>query len=151
MKVVCKQHQIRPSLNTQKRPTPLTLTKQSDCNQLGPLCRILCVDDDTTGLKLRGAILERNGYCTTLEADPIKVLSWENLDFDTAIVDFEMPGLNGLQLLQRLRARGLACPVILLSGHISFLDDDQRGHFTCCLDKCQPVADLLGCLSSLRA
>ena len=37
-------------------------------------------------------------------------------DLDIAFVDLEMPRLDGVQLLEQLRARGLSIPVILLSG-----------------------------------
>lgn len=45
--------------------------------------------------------------------------------FDLAIVDIGLPGLNGLELTQRLRARGLAMPVLILTARDALHDRVQ--------------------------
>jgi DNA-binding LytR/AlgR family response regulator len=59
--------------------------------------RILCVDDDIVGTTL-----------ATLPCD----LSM----FDLAVLDFQMPGLNGRELFLRMRALGARVPIVLLTG-----------------------------------
>ena len=36
--------------------------------------------------------------------------------FDVAILDYAMPDINGLEVLQKLRSRGAECPVVMLTG-----------------------------------
>ncbi|MBI1200414.1 MAG: response regulator [Phenylobacterium sp.] len=36
---------------------------------------------------------------------------------DTVVLDFDMPGLTGLEVLQRIRARDEACLIIILTAH----------------------------------
>lgn len=80
---------------------------------------ILCVDDEIAGTRLRGEILEEHGYSTLLCHCPIEVLTCDVFSFDLAVLDFQMPGLNGRDLFLRLRALGARFPVILLSGCLS--------------------------------
>src|SRR6185436_10727387 len=38
-------------------------------------------------------------------------------DFDALLLDIKMPGQDGLETLAKLRARGVATPVVMISGH----------------------------------
>lgn len=49
----------------------------------------------------------------------------EQDSFDLAIVDIGLPGINGLELTQRLRARGLAMPVLILTARDALHDRVQ--------------------------
>jgi DNA-binding NtrC family response regulator len=40
----------------------------------------------------------------------------ERRAFDVAILDYAMPDINGLEVLQKLRSRGAECPVVMLTG-----------------------------------
>lgn len=77
---------------------------------------ILVVDDDPTFLHLVCALLEREGH----EVRPVKdgesaMSAIEERPPDLIILDIEMPGMSGLELLSRIRPRVVA-PVIVVSG-----------------------------------
>ena len=100
------------------------------------------------GLQLRGEILTKNGYHVALESDPVQALRRDLLAFDLAIVDYEMPGLNGVELLFAMRAMLVPYPIILLSGAIDGLDVLKQRLFYQCLKKADPVTSLLNVIDS---
>ncbi len=81
--------------------------------------RILLVDDNRDGLLVRKSLLEEIGYCVTMAVDPKEALqSFESLPFDVVVTDFRMPGMNGAELIERLRKLNPNVRVILLSGFV---------------------------------
>ncbi len=79
--------------------------------------RLLLIEDDDrmAGFALRG--LREAGYAVTRAADGQAGLDLALGDalFDVAVVDVMLPRLDGLALVARLRERGSALPVLLLS------------------------------------
>jgi CheY-like chemotaxis protein len=67
-----------------------------------PRKRILCADDNVPELTLLGKILELQGYSVVSLSCPIEALGWDLATFDLAILDFDMPGMNGRDLLLRM-------------------------------------------------
>jgi CheY-like chemotaxis protein len=104
---------------------------------------ILCVDDDLIGLETRAAVLEYEGYSVTSVNCPLAALEQDVSKFHLAVLDFEMPLLNGYQLLLRLRAAHASFPIVLLSGMSWDLPSDVRKLFSSCLDKGAPIQQLL--------
>jgi CheY-like chemotaxis protein len=105
--------------------------------------RILCVDDEMIGLIIRGQIFEDEGYSVVVKMCPFEALRCNLSEFDLAVVDFEMPGMNGCELLLRMRALGARFPIILLSGSASSLSDEDRVLFSRCIDKADSIRSLL--------
>ena len=68
--------------------------------------RILCVDDEIVGVRLRGEILEEHGYSVVLYQCPLAVLRCDLSVFDLAVLDLHMPELNGRELFLRMRVLG---------------------------------------------
>ena len=56
--------------------------------------RILCVDDETIGARIRGEILSEHGYSVVLYDCPLAVLHCDLSMFDPTILDFQMPGIK---------------------------------------------------------
>jgi CheY-like chemotaxis protein len=105
--------------------------------------RILCVDDEIAGTRIRGEILEEHGYSVVLYHYPLAVLQSELSLFDLAVLDFQMPGLSGRDLLLRMRALGARFPVVLLTAAVDDLSCADRVLFARCIDKGRPIEHLL--------
>lgn len=83
-----------------------------------PGLRIVLVDDDPVFLRLLAANLEAGGYATAGYSDPVAGLAALLCERpDGCILDWDMPGMDGLELLRRLRAAGADWPVLFLTGH----------------------------------
>jgi CheY-like chemotaxis protein len=85
----------------------------------------MVVDDDPSVLKTYGRLLERAGYRAITEGDPLRVLNsgGQAGDIDLLLLDYKMPGMDGLSLLAELRRREWKAQCILIS---AFLNDDVR-------------------------
>jgi CheY-like chemotaxis protein len=62
---------------------------------------------------------------------------------DLAILDFDMPGMNGRDLFLRMRALHARFPILLLSASASTLSPENRVLFSKCLDKGEPARQVL--------
>ena len=113
-----------------------------------PKYRILCVDDDHIGLGARAALLEEEGYSVIAVRCPLMALEYDVSQFHLGILDFDMPGLNGFELLLRLRAAHASFPIVLLSGMSRELPTNIRKVFSSCLDKGEPTHLLLNTVRS---
>ncbi len=77
---------------------------------------ILLIDDDRESLENLGMLLERRGFSSQRFTDPQKALEAAHTGgFDLVITDYEMPRMDGLEVLRRIREISPATPVILMS------------------------------------
>lgn len=84
--------------------------------------RILVADDSPTITTLLRSALEGAGYEVTAAVDGMEAYEkGQAEDFDLVILDQLMPGLLGLEIIDRWREEGIDTPVIMLSG----VDDDR--------------------------
>ena len=84
---------------------------------------ILVVDDDMRVRTIFSSILKKEGYRVTAVKDgyeAIKAIDEES--FDLALVDLRMPGLDGIQVLERVKSRRLQTRVIIYTGYGSVED-----------------------------
>jgi two-component system response regulator PhoP len=85
--------------------------------------RLLLIEDDAVlrlGLKRQ---LEAEGYRVDLAADGEDGLfQAREYPFDLAIVDLGLPKLNGLTVVQTLRAEGRSLPILILTARGSWQD-----------------------------
>jgi DNA-binding response OmpR family regulator len=78
--------------------------------------RILIVEDEPGIATAIEAALTRDGYAVDVVVDGAEALGWAAAyDYDLAVVDVVLPGLDGLELVRRLRARGDHVPVVVLT------------------------------------
>jgi putative two-component system response regulator len=81
--------------------------------------RVLVADDDASLRLLMSVLLERAGYNVAVAADGIAALALANeYEPDLILLDVQMPGLNGIEVTRRLRARAQTAitPIILVTG-----------------------------------
>ncbi len=79
---------------------------------------VFIVDDEPVIQDSLTALLVAEGICCEVFGEPLRFL--ERIEPDCLgclLLDLRMPGMDGLQLLKRLRARGIATPVIVLTVH----------------------------------
>jgi DNA-binding response OmpR family regulator len=88
---------------------------------------ILVVDDDAPIRRMLERTLAAEGYAVESGADGGDALvSVERSTPDLILLDVTMPGLDGLAVCRRLRDKGLATPVLLLTARDE-LDDRVAG------------------------
>lgn len=81
--------------------------------------RVLHVDDDPDYLDLTATYLERidEAFEVSSETDVGDALdALETEPIDCVVSDYDMPGTDGLTLLQRVRDRGIEVPFVLFTG-----------------------------------
>jgi len=79
--------------------------------------RIDIVDDDADHLSALCDLVETAGYIVRAFAGGGDLLEAMSQPPDMVISDLRMPEIDGISLIQTLRDRGLAMPVVLLTGH----------------------------------
>jgi signal transduction histidine kinase len=79
---------------------------------------ILVVDDEAECRETIAAMLSANGFSVVLAEDGSEALRRieEGAEFDLLLVDYAMPGMNGIELAQAVRARRPAVPVVFFTG-----------------------------------
>src|SRR5437773_3826579 len=81
------------------------------------MSKILIVDDEASIRTTLAGILEDEGHKTVLcESGEEAITHFARDEFDLAILDLWLPGIDGLSVLERLKTAG-APPVIVISGH----------------------------------
>ncbi len=79
--------------------------------------RILLVDDDRTFRLSTAELLRQEGYQVVLAADGSEAAAaLESEPIDLLLLDLRMPGLDGLKVVEALRALGRSVPVLMISG-----------------------------------
>jgi two-component system response regulator TctD len=78
--------------------------------------RLLLVEDEPELGATLARVLERRGFQVAHRLSAAEALaSLEHELFDLVVLDLGLPGMDGLQLLQRLRGRGSTLPVLVLT------------------------------------
>src|ERR1041384_4468233 len=79
------------------------------------MVRVLIIDDDTELTALLRELFEREGYAAAIEHDGLRGLERAlGGGFDILILDLMLPGLDGFELLKRLRTKS-RIPVLMLT------------------------------------
>jgi DNA-binding response OmpR family regulator len=85
---------------------------------MGKKVNILVVDDEESIRELIKLILETEGLAVTLTANGDSALALlEQIKFDLVLLDIRMPGLDGYQVLERIRKTSNV-QVLMLTGVI---------------------------------
>jgi DNA-binding response OmpR family regulator len=77
---------------------------------------ILVVEDEPAMREALRQGLEDENHTVTVASDGMEgIHAAETLDFDAILLDIMMPGMNGIDLVRRLRAGGRQTPVLMLT------------------------------------
>ncbi len=94
---------------------------------MNPDMRILVVEDDEKIASFVVKGLKQNSFAVDHRADGEQGLALaQTVAYDAAVIDLMLPKLDGLSLIQQIRARGVRVPVLILSAKAS-VDDRVRG------------------------
>ena len=89
--------------------------------------RLLLAEDERELSNALAAILKHNNYSIDVVYDGQDALDYlETENYDGAILDIMMPGLDGLTVLKRIRQKGSRLPVIMLTAK-SEIEDRIQG------------------------
>ena len=77
---------------------------------------VLLVDDEPSIRLTMGEFLKRAGYSVSTAADYESAAAHNPEDIDVAVIDINLPGKSGIQLLQKIRAADVYLPVIMITG-----------------------------------
>jgi DNA-binding response OmpR family regulator len=85
-----------------------------------PDLKLLLVDDELEFLEPLSTRLSRRGVACSIATNGDEALrTLATQTFDCAVVDVKMPGMDGLELLRRMRREHPGVGVVLLTGHAS--------------------------------
>ena len=89
---------------------------------------ICIIEDDEAVRESLRLLLELRGFCVEEYDEGSKLLSRPRFDdLHCIILDLNLPGENGLQILSRLRAGGVTTPAFIVTGRAdAFLRQEAR-------------------------
>lgn len=109
------------------------------------------VDDDEAIRRSLSFMLKTAGYPVQLYADGEAFLkAADHIDEGCVLLDVRMPGIDGMEVQRRLRARGIMLPVVIMTGHgdVDLAVAAMKAGATDFLEKPFEKAALIDCLSS---
>ena len=136
-------HPLARALTTPAPPAPVTRTHK----------RVLVVDDNIDSLKGLVRLLSRAGHEVQMAADgPAAVFSTLEFDPDIVLLDIGLPGMNGYEVAETLRAKGVNSVLVALSGYSQERDRERSkaSGFDHHLSKPTDVDDLLDLISQAQ-
>jgi two-component system, LuxR family, response regulator FixJ len=76
------------------------------------------VDDDEAIRRSAGFMLKTAGYQVKTYESGVELLKEaSSLDTGCILLDIRMPGMDGLEVQQKLQEKGVALPVVIMTGH----------------------------------
>lgn len=96
---------------------PMKIVKQSRNEKI-----ILLADDEEMLRELLAELLESYGYHVIRVENSMEVLEvlTEEIKVDLLIIDFNMPGMNGMECILKIKELGINIPIILSTGSLDY-------------------------------
>ncbi|MGB7451295.1 MAG: response regulator [Lysobacterales bacterium] len=80
--------------------------------------QVLVIDDDAVVGRSFDRVLSEKGYdVSTVLSGEAAMESIENTNFDVVFTDIKMPGMDGLEVTERIKARCPWTPVVVITGY----------------------------------
>ena len=90
------------------------------------LRKILVVDDDPVVGKSFDRVLTNKGYEVVMAHNAAEALErMRKSEYDLVYTDIRMPGMDGLELAEKVKARRPWTPVVIVTGH-GTVDNERR-------------------------
>ena len=102
--------------NNNHRDTENTEIAQRSSRAKLNMPNVLLVDDEPSIRLTMGEFLRRAGYSVLIAADYDSAMTAKAEDLDVAVIDINLPGKSGIQLLQQLCNAKIYIPVIMITG-----------------------------------
>jgi|SRR5579872_268350 len=110
---------------------------------------ILCIDDEPDALEVRKLLLESAGYRVIQAASGKQGLKLFSVAvINLVLVDYWMPGMNGLAVARQIKELDPDMPIVMISG-LAELPGEAVGIADRWILKGHPVQDLLDTLAEL--
>jgi CheY-like chemotaxis protein len=91
------------------------------------MAKILCIDDESAALSVRKRVLESAGHqVVTARSGGEGIQLFRSQPPDLVLLDYWMPGMNGIVAARELRRIDASVPIIILSG-LAQLPDETMG------------------------
>ncbi|MFW5975344.1 MAG: response regulator [Desulfosalsimonas sp.] len=111
---------------------------------------ILLVDDEEEFVNTLAERLEIRGFQPEVATSGQQAVElMEKRNFDVMVLDVKMPGMDGLQVMEKARTLRPDLPVILLTGHGS-ADDGVQGMHQGAFDFLMKPLDIDDLISKIR-
>jgi len=92
-----------------------------------PKRTILCVDDNEQALSIRKLMLETRGYRVLACSNGQQALeAFKKGGVDLVLSDLQMPGLDGAELVGKIKDLSATTPAIIFSGKTRFYEKETR-------------------------
>ena len=137
------------------KPTgPDSINPIAPARKDGPVKTVLIVDDELAIRETMEQILNYDGYAVlkaSSGADALKLV--EKTEPDVIMLDIKMPGMDGFEVLENLKARGVRTPVIVISGHgtvetaVEAVKNGAYDYLEKPLDRSRLLVTLANCIS----
>ncbi|MCI5900948.1 MAG: response regulator transcription factor [Blautia sp.] len=89
--------------------------------------RVLIAEDEVEIAKALKMLLERNKFSVDIVHNGADAWSYiQEVDYNVIVLDIMMPGMDGMEVLRRIRARKMSTPVLLLTAK-SEIEDRVAG------------------------
>jgi len=106
--------------------------------------RILCVDDQLSGLEGRKMLLEDCGYHVLIATSGVAALQLFSAHrFDLVLLDYRMPEMNGDLVAECMKAAQPDIPIVMLSGEAELSETVLRS-VDLFVSKSESPASLIG-------
>jgi DNA-binding response OmpR family regulator len=119
-----------------------------------PAVSILIVDDEEMLRKLLKSELEQSNHTVDVaESGEFAIEKLQEKRFDLVILDIRMPGMDGLEVLRKIRENDLAKKVIMLTGvdELKIARDSLQLGADDFLTKPYDIKTLLACIKRVMA
>ncbi len=114
------------------------------------MTKILIVDDEEEITNLLRLILETQQYDTITARHGIDAIQcYEENHPDLIITDLTMPSMGGIELIQRIRSKNAAIPILVISGNLEV--DGIPLHNLLMLQKPISMKDIFSAITQLMS